>query len=101
MSPWRVYFGDVSPCLAGVLPFWQTLSARDVTARMLAGVNAVVVGLLAAALYDPVWVNAVHDAKDFAIALIGFVCLAGVRWPSWGVVLWCVLASLLRFAFDT
>ena len=87
--------------VAGVLPFWQTLSARDVTARMLAGVNAVVVGLLAAALYDPVWVNAVHDAKDFAIALIGFVCLAGVRWPSWGVVLWCVLASLLRFAFDT
>jgi len=86
--------------VAGVLPFWQTLSARDVTARMLAGVNAVVVGLLAAALYDPVWVSAVHDAKDFAIALIGFVFLAGVRWPSWGVVLWCVLASLLRFAFE-
>jgi chromate transporter len=86
--------------VAGVLPFWQTLSARDVTARMLAGVNAVVVGLLAAALYDPVWVSAVHDAKDFAIALIGFVFLAGVRWPSWGVVLWCVLASVLRFAFE-
>src|SRR6202790_1365808 len=87
--------------VAGVLPFWQTLSARDVTARMLAGVNAVVVGLLAAALYDPVWVNAEHDVKDFAIALIGFVCLVGARWPSWGVVLWCVLASLLRFAVDT
>src|ERR1700692_629075 len=86
--------------VAGVLPFWQTLSARDVTARMLAGVNAVVVGLLAAALYDPVWVGAVHDAKDFAIALIAFVFLAGVRWPSWGAVLWCVLASLARLAFE-
>jgi len=86
--------------VAGVLPFWQALSARAATARMLAGINAVVVGLLAAALYDPVWVGAVHDAKDFAIVLIGFAFLAGVGWPSWGVVLWCVLASLARFALE-
>jgi chromate transporter len=82
--------------VAGVLPFWQTLSARDGTARMLAGVNAAVVGLLAAALYDPVWISAVQDSKDFAIALIGFVFLVGARWPSWVVVLWCVVVSLLR-----
>ncbi|MEO7205467.1 MAG: chromate efflux transporter [Steroidobacteraceae bacterium] len=82
--------------LGGVLPFWQSLSARDDTARMLAGVNAVVVGLLAAALYDPVWISAVHDSKDFSIALIGFAFLIGARWPSWAVVLWCVLASMLR-----
>ncbi len=82
--------------VGGVLPFWQTLSARDGTARMLAGVNAVVVGLLAAALYDPVWISAVRDSKDFAIALIGFVFLIAARWPSWAVVLWCVLASMLR-----
>jgi chromate transporter len=82
--------------LAGALPFWQTLSARNGTARMLAGVNAVVVGLLAAALYDPVWISAVHDSKDFAIALIGFVFLAGAKWSSWVVVLWCVLASMIR-----
>jgi chromate transporter len=81
--------------VSGVLPYWQTLSARDGTARMLAGVNAVVVGLLAAALYDPVWVSAVHDAKDFAIALAAFALLVGARWPSWAAVLWCVLASLL------
>jgi len=86
--------------VAGVLPFWRALSARDVTARVLAGVNAVVVGLLAAALYDPVWISAVHDAKDFAIAAIGFVLLARVGWPSWAVVAWCVLASLARFAMD-
>jgi chromate transporter len=83
---------------AGALPFWQTLSARDVSARMLAGVNAAVVGLLAAALYDPVWVSAVYDAKDFAIALIGFVFLVAAQWPSWAVVLWCVSMSLLRTA---
>jgi chromate transporter len=86
--------------VAGVLPFWHALSARDMTVRVLAGVNAVVVGLLAAALYDPVWTSAVHGGKDFAIAAIGFVLLVRIRWPSWAVVAWCVLASLARLAMD-
>jgi chromate transporter len=82
--------------VSGVLPFWQTLSSRDTTARSLAGVNAAVVGLLAAALYDPVWVSAVRDPGDFAIALLGFVLLVSLRWPAWAAVVWCVLASSLR-----
>ena len=86
--------------VSGVLPFWQTLSARDGTARMLAGVNAVVVGLLAAALYDPLWVSAVHDPKDFATALIAFVLLVGARWPSWAAVLWCVLSTQIQVAWQ-
>ncbi|MEZ5566044.1 MAG: chromate efflux transporter [Gammaproteobacteria bacterium] len=81
--------------VAGVLPFWRTLSNRDGAARMLAGVNATVVGLLAAALYDPVWVSAVHDAKDFAIALIAFALLVAARWSALAVVAWCVVASIL------
>jgi chromate transporter len=80
--------------VSGALPFWHALSARDQTARILAGVNAAVVGLLAAALYNPVWLSAVRDSKDFAIVLMGFVFLVGVRWPAWIVVLWCVMASL-------
>jgi chromate transporter len=82
--------------VAGVLPYWQTLSANGTTARSLAGVNAVVVGLLAAALYDPVWVGAIKSPSDFAIALIGFVLLVNWKWPAWATVLWCVLASTLR-----
>ena len=82
--------------VAGVLPFWRSLSSRNTTARSLAGVNAAVVGLLAAALYDPVWKSAVNDSRDFAIALLGFVLLVSAKWPAWAVVLWCVLASLLR-----
>jgi chromate transporter len=82
--------------VSGVLPFWQTLSSRDSTARSLAGVNAAVVGLLAAALYDPVWVSAVKDSGDFAIALLGFVLLVSLRAPAWAAVVWCVLASSLR-----
>jgi chromate transporter len=82
--------------VSGALPFWRALGARDGAARMLAGVNAVVVGLLAAALYDPVWVSAVHDAGDFAIALVAFTLLVAARWPALAVVAWCVVASLLR-----
>lgn len=85
--------------VAGVLPYWQTLSAKDTTARSLAGVNASVVGLLAAALYDPVWVSTVKGPSDFAIALIGFVLLVSWKWPAWAAVLWCVLASTLRGLF--
>jgi chromate transporter len=85
--------------VAGVLPYWQTLSAKSTAARSLAGVNAAVVGLLAAALYDPVWVSAVKGASDFAIALIGFVLLVSWKWPAWAVVLWCVLASILQGLF--
>jgi chromate transporter len=81
--------------VAGVLPFWQALSVNNGMARMLAGVNAAVVGLLAAALYDPVWVSAIADSKDFAIASIAFVLLVGARWPSWTAVLWCVGASFV------
>jgi chromate transporter len=81
--------------VSGALPFWKSLSARNGAARALAGVNAAVVGLLAAACYDPVWVSAVQDAKDFAIALIGFALLAGAGWSAWTVVVWCVLATFV------
>lgn len=85
--------------VSGVLPFWRALAARDWAARALAGVNASVVGLLAAALYAPVWVSGVHDGKDFAIALIAFTLLVAARWSAIAVVAWCVAASLLRFSF--
>jgi chromate transporter len=85
--------------VSGCLPFWRALAARDNAARMLAGVNAAVVGILAAALYNPVWVSAVRDGKDFAIALIGFALLVAARQSALVVVLWCVVASVLRVVF--
>jgi chromate transporter len=84
--------------VSGILPFWQTLSARDGAASILAGVNAAVVGLLAAALYDPVWIGAVRDSKDLAIALVGFVLLVRTSLPAWVTILGCTGASLLRIA---
>lgn len=85
--------------VAGALPFWRALSARNGAARMMAGVNAAVVGVLAAALYDPVWVSAVHDLKDIAIAVAAFALLTAARWSALAVVGFCVAASLLCTAY--
>ena len=81
--------------VSGALPFWRSLAANAQAVRMLAGVNAAVVGLLAFALYDPVWIGAIHGSRDVAIALIGFVGLMAARWPPLLAVAWCVIASLL------
>jgi chromate transporter len=82
--------------VAGALPFWHALSGRAGVLRALAGVNAAVVGLLAAALYDPVWTGAVHAPADVAIALLGFVLLAATRVSVVIVLVASVLACLLR-----
>jgi chromate transporter len=81
--------------VAGALPFWRVLSARDRAARMLAGINAAVVGLLAAALYDPLWIGTVRDSADFAIAVLAFGLLLA-RWPALAVLAFCVLSAWLR-----
>lgn len=81
--------------VSAALPFWQALAARNDAARVLAGVNAAVVGLLAAALYDPVWTSAVHRPLDVIVALSAFALLAWARWPALAIVGWCVAASLL------
>jgi chromate transporter len=80
--------------VAGVLPLWRALAARPGAARAVAGVNAAVVGLLGAALYDPVWTSAVRGPADLAIALAGFTLLAAWRLSALWVVAWCVAASV-------
>jgi chromate transporter len=73
--------------------------ARNRAARsILAGVNASVVGILAAALYTPVWTNAIHTASDIAVALTGFLLLERWRTPPIAVVLLCILASVALVA---
>jgi chromate transporter len=72
--------------LIGVLPFWEGLRRRAGVGAALRGVNAAVVGLLAAALYSPVWTTAIHGAGDFALALVAFLLLAGWKTPPWVVV---------------
>ncbi|WP_419789450.1 chromate efflux transporter [Pseudomonas petrae] len=70
----------------GVLPFWEQLRHSVRTQAALAGINAGVVGLLLAALYNPVWTSAISKPQDFGLALIAFVALMFWKAPPWLVV---------------
>jgi chromate transporter len=72
--------------LVGALPFWETFRKRAWAQAVMRGVNAAVVGLLGAALYNPVWTTSVHAPGDFAIALVGFVLLISWQAPPLVVV---------------
>jgi chromate transporter len=72
--------------LIGTLPFWETFRRRANAQAIMRGVNAAVVGLLGAALYNPVWTSAVKTPGDFALALVGFVLLAVWQAPPLVVV---------------
>ena len=72
--------------VVGALPFWDALRTRPTAQAAMRGANAAVVGVLGAALYDPVWTSAVHSPRDFGLALTAFVLLTVWRTPPWIVV---------------
>ncbi len=73
--------------VVGAMPFWRELRRVAPVRRALVGVNAAVVGVLAAALYDPVFTTAIHGWRDLALAIACYGLLAVLRLPSWMVVL--------------
>lgn len=77
----------------GAVPFWDRLRGWSSFGGALRGINAAVVGLLLAALYDPVWTSAIHQAEDFALALLALGLLAIWKWPPWLVVVLSALAG--------
>ncbi len=79
----------------GILPFWAALRRAAWAARALKGVNAAVVGLLAAALYDPVWTSGIRGAPDLAIAMLAFLGLTAARAPAWLVVALAAVAGAM------
>jgi chromate transporter len=70
----------------GPLPFWDDLRARPWSQSALRGVNAAVVGLLLAALYNPVWTAGILNGGDFALAAAAFLLLFMWQTPPWLVV---------------
>lgn len=80
--------------VVGVLPLWGALSHNSAARRAIAGVNAAVVGLLGAALYDPIFTSGITSAADLAVALVAFGLLVVWRVSPLIVVLWCVFASV-------
>ena len=79
----------------GALPYWAQLRERPAAQTALRGVNAAVVGLLLAALYQPVWTSAIGRPADFALGVTAFLLLAMWRTPPWLVVVLAALAGQL------
>jgi chromate transporter len=79
--------------IGGALPFWHVLRSRAWAQAALRGANAAVVGVLLAALYDPVWREAIHGARDVAAALAAFALLEFWRSPAWLVVMLAAAAG--------
>ncbi|SNT20144.1 chromate efflux transporter [Tropicimonas sediminicola] len=73
--------------LVGVLPFWDRFRSMAAAQSLMQGANAAVVGILGAALYDPVFTSAIGGMKDFALALACFVLLTIWKAPPWAVVI--------------
>ncbi|WP_116247575.1 chromate efflux transporter [Nocardiopsis sp. FIRDI 009] len=73
--------------VVGALPFWERLRTAPRARRAVAGAGAAVVGILAAALYDPVFTQGVVSPATMALAAVAFVALAVWRVPAWAVVL--------------
>jgi chromate transporter len=75
--------------VAGALPFWARLRRHARSRAALAGVNASVVGLLLAVLYQPAAASAIHSALDAVVAVLAFVALQYGRVPPWCLVVLC------------
>ena len=86
--------------LLGTLPFWDALRRKTFAQAMMRGVNAAVVGLLGAALYNPVWTSSVREPGDFALALVGFVLLIAWRAPPLVVVIVSAIGGALLALFN-
>lgn len=83
--------------LLGVLKHWQNLANLPSVSGALTGVNASVVGLLLAALYQPVFISAVFNVGDVALILIGLWLLKIMKWPILGLVMFYLTTALIRF----
>jgi chromate transporter len=82
--------------LLAILPFWSQLRRRRDAQAAVRGANAAVVGLLAVALYDPVWTGAVRNPLDFACVAVGFTMLTVFKLPPIALVLAGLGAGMVR-----
>lgn len=80
--------------LLGVIKYWRALAAIPAINGALTGVNASVVGLLIAALYQPVFTSAVTTSFDVATILLGVVLMKVLRLPILVMVIYFAIAGI-------
>jgi chromate transporter len=83
----------------GMLPFWDAMRTRPSAQAAMRGTNAAVVGILGAALYNPLWTSTVLGPRDFALAVAGFLLLTVWKLPPWVVVVLLAGAGTLSQLF--
>lgn len=86
--------------VTGSLPFWDAIRRRPNFQSILKGINAAVVGILLAALFNPVWISAIHTPVDFCLALAAFGLLMLWKLPPWVVVLFSAASGALISVFS-
>ena len=69
--------------VVGILPIWQELKKMDIFVRAFKGINASVIGLLVAALYNPIILSSLSGLEDIILILIAFVVLFFTNMPQW------------------
>ena len=75
--------------VVGALPFWERLRAQPRVRAALMGINAAVVGLLLAALWNPVITSGIRGMGDALLAAVALLALMKWKWPPWAVVAGC------------
>jgi chromate transporter len=80
--------------ITGTLPFWDNFRATPNAQAAICGVNAAVVGILGAALYDPLWKTSIESWQDVALASMGFILLTLGNAPPWSVVIGVTAATI-------
>jgi chromate transporter len=84
--------------LGALLPVWSRMSTHPRAAMSIAGANAAVVGVLAAAFYNPVWIQGVRSLSDALVAGVGLLMLLALRRGAPWAVLWCTFATTCAYA---
>ena len=87
--------------VVGVLPFWDSLRGVKAMQTTLLGINAAVVGLLLAALYNPVWTSAILSPSDFGLAIGAYTLLVFWKVPPWLVVILTAVGGWLLATLPT
>jgi chromate transporter len=85
--------------VSAALPLWHRFILYPAARSVVAGINAGVVGLLALALYDPIWTSSVQSVTDFVIGLIGFIMLIRYKITALYIVIYCLMTSILMSLF--
>ncbi len=80
--------------LTGSMAFRHKIMGNELARRAMAGVNAVVVGILAAALYDPLWRTGIASVLDAGVAVTGLFLLLRFKAPPILVVGLCVVVNV-------